>query len=113
MGGLFIDIFIEYIFRIFFQGMHLLRSRTWPIATATVLSADCPDAAYGCQVATVYYEYVVNGEKYGDWFGKPFISKNSGEEYAAPIVKAAQFKVRVKPDDPTKSIPLWVPPSTV
>ena len=107
MGGLFIDIFVEYFFRVLFHGLNLARSRKWSIAKATVLSADCPLATYGCEVATVYYEYAVNGGKYGDSFGKPFISKKSGEDYAALFVKGAQFTVRVKPDDATKSISLW------
>jgi len=76
--------------------MNLVRSRKWPIVKATVLSADCPHASYGCEVATVYYEYAINGEKYGDCFGKPFIFEKSGEDYAALFVKGAQFKVRVK-----------------
>lgn len=112
MGGWFVDIFVEYLLRIVFHAANLLRSRRWPTVTATVLSADCPHAAYGCDVATVYYEYVVNGEKHGDTFGKPFISQESGKDYAANVVKGMHFKVRVKPDDPTKSVPLW-PPSPV
>jgi len=111
MGGWFIDIFVEYIFRVFSHAMNLVRSRKWPIVKATVLSADCPHSLYGREVATVYYEYAINGEKYGDCFGKPFISEKSGKDYAALFVKGAQFKVRVKPNDPTKSVPLWAPPS--
>ena len=113
MGGLVADIFVEYIFRICFHAANLLRSRRWPIVKATVLSADCPNASYGCTVATVYYEYVVKGEKYGDAFGKPFISHESGEVYAAQFVKGMDFKVRVKLDMPTESVPLWDSPSMV
>lgn len=107
MGGWFVDIFVEYLFRIVFHAANLLRSRRWPIIEATVLSADCPHAAYGCEVATVYFQYVVNGEKYGDAFGKPFISHKSGEDYAAQFVKGRDCKVRLSPNDPTKSVPLW------
>ena len=113
MGGLFVDIFVEYIFRIVFHATDLLRSRKWPIAKATVLSADCPSAAYGCDVATVYYEYLVNGGKYGDTFGKPFILRKSGKDYATQFVKGADFNIRVKPDDPSKSVALWGPPSRI
>ena len=106
------DIFVEYIFRIVFHAANLLRSRRWTVVNATVLSADCPRISSGCTVTTVYYEYLINGEKYGNWFGRPFISEKSGRDYAALFVKGAQFKVRVKPDDLTKSVPLWAPPST-
>lgn len=112
MGGWYLDILVEYFFRIVFHAANLLRSRRWPIVKATVLSADCPPLQNGCTVATVYYEYLVNGEKYGDAFGKPFIFDESGKDYAAHFVKGRDFKVRVKPDDPTKSVPLWAPPST-
>ena len=78
MGGLFIDIFLEYFFRVLAHGLNLARSRKWPIADATVLSADCPLATYGCEVATIYYEYAINGEKYGDGFGVAFFSKKNG-----------------------------------
>ena len=107
MGGWFADIFVEYLLRILFHAANLVRSRRWPTVTATVLSSDCPFTITGCTVATVYYEYVVNGEKYGDTFGKPFISQESGKDYAAQFAKEMPFKVRVKPDDPTKSVPLW------
>jgi hypothetical protein len=37
----------------------------------TVLRVDCPRAFYGCAVATVYYEYIVDEEKYGAAYEKP------------------------------------------
>lgn len=110
MVGWYLDIFVEYIVRVFLHVVNLVRSRRWPIVKATVLSADCPRAGYGCTVATVYYEYVVNGEKYGNAFGKPFISHDSGQDYAARFVKGMDFKVRVKPNDAAKSVSLWGPP---
>src|SRR5215469_659191 len=103
MAGLFVDIFVEYLFRVLFHGLDLVRSRKWPIAKATVLSADCPLATYGCEVATVYYEYAINGEKCGGSFGVPFISRKAGEDYAALLAKGKHFKIRTKPGDPTKS----------
>jgi hypothetical protein len=106
MAAWFLDIFIEYIFRVSFRAANLMRSRNWPVITATISSADCPHAGYGCTVATVYYEYIVRGEKYGDTFKKPFISYESGAVYAAQFVKGADFKIRVRPHEPTISIPL-------
>ena len=107
MGGWFVDIFVEYIVRVFLHGVNLIRSRRWSIIKATVLSASCQPAGYGCTVAEVCYEYIVNGDRYGDMFGKPFIFSESGKDYASQFVKGMDFKVRVKPDDPTKSVPLW------
>jgi hypothetical protein len=107
MGGWYVDVFVEYILRIFLHAANLWRSRRWPIVKATVLSADCPYKGYGCIVSEVYYEYNINGEKYGDAFGKPFIVHESGKSYTAQFVKGMEFKVRINPDDPTKSVPLW------
>lgn len=65
MGGWFVDIFVEFVARVLIRGVQLLRSHSWPVAPATVLSTECHPATYGCTVATVYYEYVVGDEKYG------------------------------------------------
>jgi hypothetical protein len=106
MAGWFLDIFIEYVFRMFVRAMKLLRSRSWPVVKATLLIAECPQAVYGCDVATVYYGYVVNGEKYGSAYDKPFISHDSGVGYCNQFVKGMDFKVRVKPDNPSVSVPI-------
>lgn len=105
MGGWFADVFIEYLFRICVRGVRLLCSRGWPVATATVLSAFCEPASYGCTVATVYYDYDVDGKRYGAAFDQPFISHDSGVEYAANFCKGTKLKVRVSPGDPSKSVP--------
>jgi hypothetical protein len=88
--------------------MHLVRSRKWPIVRVSVLSADWPQASgYGCTVVTVYYKYPVNCEKYGDTCEKPFIAPESGKDHAEQLVNGMDFKVRVKPDDATTSVPMW------
>jgi len=104
MGRWFV-IFAEYLFRAFVRAIKLFRSRGWPVAMGAVLSADCPMASYGCTVATVYYEYPVAGENYGAAYEKPFISRDSAMEYTAQFVKGMNFKVRVKPKDPSTSVP--------
>jgi hypothetical protein len=105
MGGWFVDILVEYLFRVIVRAVRLLRSRDWPVAMGIVLSAECPRSWYGCTVASVYYEYPIAGEKYGAVYEKPFLSHDSGVEYAAQFVKGIDFKVRVKPEDPSTSVP--------
>jgi hypothetical protein len=105
MGGWFLDIFIEYLFRVIVRAMRLLRSRNWPAAVGIVLRAECPRSSYGCTVASVYYEYPIAGKSIGAAYEKPFISHDSGMEYAAQFVKGVEFKVRVKPGDPSTSVP--------
>ena len=104
MGGLFIDIYIVYLLRILIRAFNLLRSRSWPITSGVVLSADCPgDSLY--PLAFVTYEYIVSGEKYGGWYEKPFLLSESAAGYARKFVKGADFRVRVKPGDRSISIP--------
>jgi hypothetical protein len=104
MAGWFLDIFVEYLYRSFLRAIRLFRSRDWPVAIGTVLSADCPRASYGCTVATVYYEYIASGEKYGSAFEKPFVLHDSGQEYAAQFVKGMKFRVRFNPGNPSASV---------
>jgi hypothetical protein len=105
MPGWFLDIFVEYLFRVSVRAVKLLRSRSWPVTKGTVLSADCPRASYGCTVATVYYEYIVDGKKYEAAYEKPFILRDSGAEYAGQFVAGLELKVRLKPGDPSVSVP--------
>ena len=107
MGGLIADIVLEYLFRVIHHAVSLVRSHKWPTVTASVLSADCPRAGYGCTVANVYYEYTVEGKKYADTFGKPFYLHASGQDYAGTFAKGAVLSVRVKPDYPAASVALW------
>jgi hypothetical protein len=101
------DTLAEYMIRVVVRGANLIRSRRWPIFKATVVSGDCPEPGWGCTVATLYYEYVVNGDKYGDTFEKPFIEHESGAEYVALFAEGEGIgiKVRVKSSQPAKSIP--------
>lgn len=60
-------------------------------------------------LATVYYEYPVNGEKYGTWYSRPFILLRSAKNYAALVAKGTSFEVRVKPGGPSVAIPVnWI-----
>jgi hypothetical protein len=104
MPGWFLDILAEYVFRVSVRAIRLLRSHSWPIQEAPVLSARCAPPAYGCTVAEVDYEYVVDGVKYADSYAKPFLWHGSGVEYAGSFVKGQDFKVRLKPGYPSFSI---------
>lgn len=68
MGGWFVDIYVEYLFRVVMRAVRLVRSRDWPVMRATVLSAECPHAGYGCTVAIIYYEYILGGQTRCEYF---------------------------------------------
>jgi hypothetical protein len=105
MGGWFVDIFVEYLFRTAVRAVRLVRSRDWAVVRGTVLSAECPRAGYGCTVATVYYEYIVAGQRYGAAYRKAFIVKESGARFADGLVKGSEFVVRLDPRNPSVTVP--------
>jgi len=102
-GGLVIDIFIEYFYRVVIRSIKRLGSSAWPVAKATVKSSSCPNAGYGCDVAKVYYTYRVDGEHYAGVNEKPFIIHNSGENYIRHFGPGTDFTVRIKAEDPAVS----------
>jgi hypothetical protein len=105
MFGWFVDIYVEYLFRVVVRAVRLVGSRDWAVVRGTVLSAECPHAGYGCTVATVYYEYIVGGQKYGAAFEKAFVVYDSGARFAGGFVKGAEFAVRVDPGDSAVTVP--------
>ncbi len=104
MGGWFVDIFVEYLFRVIARMIKRRGSGAWPVAKATVTSSTCPKAMYGCDVAEVYYTYRVDGELYTGVNEKPFISHDSGGNYVSNFAPGREFTVRVKPGYPLVSI---------
>jgi hypothetical protein len=107
MGGLVIDIYIEYIFREIAFLARILRSYSWPVIKATVTgSREC--GGYGCDVAEVYYTYRFDGEHYAGVYKKPFILANAAGYYARNSVpKGAELVVRLKPGAPSISVVNW------
>jgi hypothetical protein len=104
MGGLVIDIFVEYLFRALTRMIKRRGSGAWHVAKAAVTSSACPRAGYGCDVAEVCYTYRVHGELYAGINQKPFILHNSGENYASRFAPGTDIAVRVKPGEPSESI---------
>lgn len=102
--GWFLDILFEYLFRVAVREIKLLRSHNWPITKGTVLSVTCPAPSFGCSVATVEYEYTVDGVKHRASYEKPFLVHGSGVAYADLSVKGADFKVHLKPSNPSVSV---------
>ena len=105
MFGWFVDIYVEYLFRVTVRAVRLVRSRDWPVMRATALSAECPHAGYGCTVATVYYEYIVGRQKHGAAFEKAFVVYDSGARFAGGFMKGSELAVRVDPRNPLVTVP--------
>jgi hypothetical protein len=64
MAGWFVDIFLNYPFRVMIRTIKRLESGARPVAKATVTDSACPKAVYGGDVAEVQYTYRVDGELY-------------------------------------------------
>jgi hypothetical protein len=80
---MFLAFLVEYLFRVSVRAINLLRSHRWPLITGTVFSTACPNVSYGCTVANVDYEYMVDGAKYAGCYEKPFVVHASGVAYAS------------------------------
>jgi hypothetical protein len=106
MGGLVIDIYVEFLFRAMARMFNEFRSRTWPVVTATVTGSSYVKAGYGCDVAVVCYEYLVAGETYEDLYKEPFLFRNYGEAYPRRFPVGVDYPVRVEPGNPSKSVPV-------
>jgi hypothetical protein len=94
VGG--VDILVEYIIRVAIRVAGLLWSGNWLSLKARLVEASCIKAGFGCTVARVNYEYIVDE--------KPFFFLTSGEIYVEDLAKVTQFQVRVKPDAPSESV---------
>ena len=72
--GWFLDIFVEYLFRVVHRALKRRGTRDWAIMKATVLDSSYPRAAFGCHVAGIGYQYRVDGELYTGISEKPLIA---------------------------------------
>ena len=104
MLGLYIDILIEYLFRIVVRFVRKQRSSSWPLNQATVMHAVCPKPGLGCRVVQVGYTYRVDGESYAGTSSKPFLFDVSAEDYVKRHPAGTEIRVRVKPEEPARSV---------
>lgn len=104
MGGLVIDIFVEFIVRVVMRMVQIFRSSSWPTVTGKVTDSTYQKAGYGCDVAEISYKYRVDGELYTGMYVKPFISNVHGEDYIARLPVGTELVLRVKPGKPSISV---------
>ena len=104
MGGLVIDIYVEFLYRLSVTLLKRHRSNNWPQADAEVMSSQCPQATYGCDVAEIYYRYQINGELFVGIHERGFVFNSSGRDYSDKFPTGRKIIVRVKPGDDSVSI---------
>ena len=104
MGGLILDVLVEFLVRVVMRMVRIFRSRSWPTVTGEVTSSTYQKAGYGCDVAEISYKYRVDGELYTGMYEKPFISSVRGEDYVARLPEGTELVLRVKPGEPSISV---------
>jgi Protein of unknown function (DUF3592) len=100
----YIDVLIGYAIRSLIRFVRTLRSEKWPVEKGTVLSAVCRPAGSGGPVAEIGYNYIYDGEYYSGMHTKPFLLRDSAQDYVKRIIVGGKMTVRVHPAQPQKSV---------
>lgn len=104
MLGSYLNILLDYLFRVIMRQVQLRRSSSWPRVTATVNSSSLPNSSFSCTLAELSYVYKVDGEFYAGKFTRPFLRRSSGENYIASFPSGTNLLISVKPSEPSVSI---------
>ena len=106
MGGLVIDIVVEFFFRMSVNLLQRIGTSKWPVVTAIVSKSEKRDSAMGCTVIVIQYKYRNADMRYEGTHKEPFMSfDNYAEAYLRRFPGGSEFPVRVNPKDPSCSIP--------
>lgn len=103
LSGWFLDVIVEYLYRVIVRVIRTRGIAHWRTVEATVNGSACPSATYGCHVAEVCYEFRLDGEPYTGIDEKPFIFHDSCESYAERFSPGVEIVIRLKPGDPSVS----------
>lgn len=104
MGGLFIDIYVEFLFRIVVRFFRARGATRWPIIKAKVTIASCRPGGFGCAVADITYKYRSDGELFTGTDANPFVYTSSAESYLEDHPPGSELLVRVRPGSPGYSV---------
>lgn len=104
MGGLVLDIYVEFLFRVILRFFKARGSTSWPVVKAKVTSTGCRPGGFGCAVADVAYKYRADGELYTGTDANPFVYTSSARAYLEDHRPGSELLVRVKPGTPCDSV---------
>ena len=108
MAGLVIDIYVAFIVRWIIIYWRKAWSRRWPTVTGTVVRCNLERPGYGCDYAVLQYKYKMNFERYHGSIKKPYLYENYAEAYIRHLPADSELRIRVDPNDPTRSVPVIV-----
>jgi len=104
MGGLVIDIFVEFLFRFVVRQLQAQGTKSWPVVKAKVTGTHYRPGGFGCTVLKMTYQYKFAGKRYAGTDAKPFLWTSSAREYYERHAGGSELLVRVKPGNPESSI---------
>jgi hypothetical protein len=99
MGGLVLDILVEFIVRVIIRFFRARGAESWPVIQAEVTSKGYR-GGFGCDVADINYQYRLDGELYTGADANPFLSRRSAKDYLEGFQPGTRLPVRVKPGRP-------------
>ncbi len=101
MGGLVLDIYVEFIVRAIIRLFRAWGAASWPVIKAKVTSTNYRAGGIGCTVA---FKYRWDGELYTGSDAHPSISNTSAKDYLENYGTGTELPVRVKPDSPDVAV---------
>jgi hypothetical protein len=105
MGGLVIDIFVEFYVRAAILALKRLRSAHWPATAASVTTAVWrAKPGLGCDLAMIQYRYSVGGTLYLGSHNEPFCLSGGGDGFVKGLPPGTAAHIRYNPQDPARSI---------
>ena len=97
MGGLVLDIYVEFVVRIMLRFFRARGSKSWPVVSAKVTATYCDPGGFGCAVANIAYKYRFEGEVFTGIDANPFVAGNSAKNYLEYHSPGSELLIRVKP----------------
>jgi hypothetical protein len=106
MGGLVVDIYIEFFFRTIANLIRRIGTIEWPVRTAIVTNSEKrPYPGLGCTVIVIHYKYRNAEMRWEGTHNEPFLFGNYAEAYLNRYPGGSEFPVRINPKDHSQSIP--------
>lgn len=105
MGGLVLDILIEWLYRRCAHLVLRMRSCKWPATGGIVTRTHQPKKKCACDLAIVHYRYFVAGQKYRAIHKEPFMIARPGS-FMRQHPPGKEITIRYNTDDPSRSVAL-------
>jgi hypothetical protein len=104
MGGLLLDVWIEFLIRVIVRFFKARGAASWPVIEAEVTGASFRRGHTACGVADITFKYRSGAELYTGTDANPFLTTNSAKEYLEEHPVGSKLLVRVRPNSPDFSI---------